>query len=220
MSFAVQVSDPAAAAIPTGSVNLVVNGSTVATTTLDGLGRATFSRIFAAAGQYQVAAVYQGSATFQGSASSPLTHSVSDPLPPPPPPPVKIETTLVLALSPATIREGEMVTLTATLSVSGIDPSGPPEGAVAFYDGDVLLGLVLLGANLKAALTINTLAPGVHTLRGAYAGDAVYAGDPAPDRSYTVSPSAVEEKPGTVLILGGALAAAVIAALVSLRRRV
>jgi glycosidase len=69
--------------------------------------------------------------------------------------------------APASVQQGQMVTLAAQLAAA------PPAGASAvFYDGAAIAGYSAFSPSGSAAFTTTLLAPGPHELRAFYAGNA------------------------------------------------
>ena len=79
-----------------------------------------------------------------------------------------ITTTTTLATSVNPVPAAQPVTFTAT--VTGSTGTAIPLGLVAFTDGSKLLSVVELGQTGQAALTISTLAKGLHPVRAYYIG--------------------------------------------------
>ena len=70
---------PGSTTQPTGTVQLIYNGTVLGTATLqiiNGVATAKFNIQYSANGNYTFSAVYMGSSTYQGSTSSPLAVSV------------------------------------------------------------------------------------------------------------------------------------------------
>jgi Ice-binding-like/Bacterial Ig-like domain (group 3) len=79
-------------------------------------------------------------------------------------------TTTCLATSVNPVPAGQPVTFTTAVAAS--TGTAIPSGLVAFTDGSTLLGVVTLDQAGKAALTISTLAIGLHRIRAYYMGAA------------------------------------------------
>ncbi|SIO57707.1 LVIVD repeat-containing protein [Singulisphaera sp. GP187] len=90
-------------------------------------------------------------------------------------------TSTELRISPNPVTAGQPVTLTAT--VRPAPGSGTPTGSIRFFDGALALGTTALDANGSATLVVPTLAagtltglaPGSHTIKAVYSGDATHA---------------------------------------------
>jgi Big-like domain-containing protein len=79
-------------------------------------------------------------------------------------PPSAFVTTLTVSNDAPTF--GEPIELTAAVSGEGAPGSG--WGTVSFFDGDVFLGMDVLGATGRAIISIDSLTPGEHSLRALY----------------------------------------------------
>jgi hypothetical protein len=78
-------------------------------------------------------------------------------------------TRTALAASPNPVAYGNLLTLTATVTVPP-PPLGPPTGVVRFHDGSTLLGAAVL-VNGVATLPLPAAFPWFRTYRATYAGD-------------------------------------------------
>jgi hypothetical protein len=87
-------------------------------------------------------------------------------------------TSTCLATSVNPVPAGQPVTFTATVAAS--TGTAIPSGLVAFTDGSALLGAVTLDHAGKAALTVSTLAIGVHRIRAYYIGVAGFESSRSP----------------------------------------
>jgi hypothetical protein len=89
--------------------------------------------------------------------------------------------TTVLAVAPNPATLGQAVTLTATVSESGLDDLQPglgaPPGSITFFDGPTSLGKVNVTPTAgttnqgTAQLTTSSLVAGTHSLTAAYSGE-------------------------------------------------
>jgi hypothetical protein len=178
VSFTASVSAVApAAGEPTGTAQLVVDGSSVGDPVPLTGGTAVFPALTTlGAGAHTIGATYSGDGDFKASSGS-TTQNVA---------PADTATTLTVAPSPA--REEQDVTLTAT--VAAVAPgSGTPTGSVTFYDGGTAIGAGALSSGpdgTLATLTISTLAAGSHSLSADYVGDDNYAASGSQDVPLTV----------------------------------
>jgi parallel beta-helix repeat protein len=146
----------------TGSVNFY-DGATLLTNVpiVSGggsSGTASFSTSSLAAGVHTIAATFTSLAAF-ASSSAQVTQTIN-----------KLSTATALTALPNPALFGTGVTITAALSGSPTTPAGN----VTFYDGTTMLAVISLDASGHAALTTSTLAVGMHTLFGVYAGDPIY----------------------------------------------
>ena len=101
-------------------------------------------------------------------------------------------TATTLAASAETSTFGTAVTLTATVTSAG----GNPSGAVEFLDGQTSLGTASLNGG-SASLSVATLAVGSHTISARYAGDGSYPGS----TSVAVGHSVVRAATTTTLVV-------------------
>lgn len=81
-------------------------------------------------------------------------------------------TTTSLVVSPTSSYALQPITLTAAVAATG---TAIPTGSVTFYDGATTLGSSPLDTSGHAALTITSLAGGIHLLHAVYTGDATFA---------------------------------------------
>src|SRR5205823_7739980 len=100
----------------------------------------------------------------------------------------KAATKASLRSTAPTSRQGQGVTLTATIAPPAAGMSAPT-GSVTFKDGATVLGSAPL-TNGKAALRVSNLTIGSHPITVAYPGDANYTGSSAA-LTQTVSAAAV-----------------------------
>lgn len=140
---------------PGGSIVLVEGSTTLATLTPDAAGAATYTANLAA-GRHTLSATYAGDRNDAPSNAAAVAIQVD-----------LATTTTTLTATPSPAAFGAPVTLTANVSGNG----GTATGAVAFMDGATALSTGTL-SNGTATLTLTTLAPGIHALTAAYAGDA------------------------------------------------
>jgi hypothetical protein len=76
-------------------------------------------------------------------------------------------TLLAISSSNTKAASGASVTLTATLSALGSNPTG----TVTFYDGATALGSPVTVTQATASMQISTLSVGAHTISATYSGD-------------------------------------------------
>jgi uncharacterized protein YhjY with autotransporter beta-barrel domain len=139
---------------PTGTVTFTANGATIATVALVG-SSASFSTTTLPVGANQpITATYGGdSSNLTSTGSTAQTVSKASP-------------TLSVSSSPNPSTIGQNVTFTATIS-GGSNPTG----TVTFLDSGAPIGSGTLSGGV-ATFTINSLAPGSHTITASYPGDA------------------------------------------------
>ena len=95
-------------------------------------------------------------------------------------------TRIALKSSAVTIKVGQSVSLTATLSAS-VPGSGKPSSSVAFKDGSNTIGTAQL-TNGKALFTTTHLAVGTHTITASYGGDGSFNSHTSGSVAVKVSP--------------------------------
>ncbi|MFN8040949.1 MAG: Ig-like domain-containing protein [Acidimicrobiales bacterium] len=151
---------------PTGTVTFSIGGSTVGTATLDAAGTASATFIpSGGGGGVPILATYGGDPSHQGSSGGVL-HQVD-----------AAATTVAVSSTPAAPVAGDLVTITATVSV--VAPGGGvPTGQVTFTDGATTLGTALVDGTGKA--TIQRQSPdfffrGTHQITATFTGGGSYA---------------------------------------------
>ncbi|MGW3269588.1 beta strand repeat-containing protein, partial [Streptomyces sp. NPDC001056] len=144
--------------VPTGTVSFVIDGGAPVDVTLDSSGQATLSVSTLPAGDHTVTATYSGAPDFAASTVS-HTQTVG-----------RATTSTAVATSPNPSVFGQAVTMTATVSANP-PGAGTPTGTVAFTLSTGETATVPLSGGV-ATLTLNTLAPGGHTVTAVYSGDA------------------------------------------------
>jgi len=107
-------------------------------------------------GSQPVLASYAGDSHYNASESGPESLNAALATPP-----------VVLTPSADSVNAGSAVTLTATVTSSGIAPTG----TVTFYDGSAQLGTSTLNASGVATYATSSLAAGSHSLTASYGGD-------------------------------------------------
>ena len=85
---------------------------------------------------------------------------------------LRVATVTTLTISPIPLADGQLATLTATVSPA---PTGTPDGTVSFYRGARLLGTATPNASGVATLTVSSLVGGTDLLKAAYSGNAGFA---------------------------------------------
>ena len=92
---------------------------------------------------------------------------------------------VTLTASPNPVFAGTSVTLTATVTGSGVQPAG----TVTFYDGSVQLGSATLNSNGVAAYATTALIVGPNSVTASYAGGGYYNVANSPAVVVTVAPA-------------------------------
>jgi hypothetical protein len=169
VTFTATVTPASGTGIPTGNVVFSVDGVTVATWALGGIGEAGYITSSLTAGTHIILASYTGSSAYTASSDG-LTETVSQPL---------ATTTTSIAQS----GSAGNYTLTATVAGSG-NLAAAPTGTVSFLDtsnGNAVVGTATLGTGTSGAQTwINTQTPATEPApQSVVVGD--FNGDGIPD---------------------------------------
>ena len=156
-------------AVPTGTVIFQDGQSTLGSAALNGSGVAVLSTTAVPVGSNIVQANYPGDANYKTSSSSVSVQVNGIPV-------------VVLTVSSTAINLGVSETLTATVTGSGVTPTG----TVAFYFGTTALGS---GALIGGAATLSTAAlpDGADILTVSYSGDGNYIAGTSSAITVTVS---------------------------------
>lgn len=181
VTFTVVVTpEPPEVGIPTGGVELTVDGETLVAGVLDATGHATLTASFEETGVYDIVATYEGDDTFSESSSSTLRQSV-----------VQASTTTALEIDIADAVFGQPVTLTATVSAE--EPAeGVPTGLVTFRAGQVVLGDATVDEDGLAVLEADDIPLGTLEVVATYEGDNDFASSTSDEVSLTVSRAGTE----------------------------
>jgi hypothetical protein len=118
----------------------------------------------------------------------------------------RADTTTVVAASAASVRLGDSVTFTATVTVNP-PGAGTPTGLVTFLDGATPIGtgtLSVVGGNDQATFSTAVLAVGSHSITAVYDSDANFNGSTSSSIAETVNvrttSTAVGLVPSTVVV--------------------
>ncbi len=144
--------------VPTGTVAFKNGGTSIGSGTLSN-GVVTFSTAGLPVGTDSISATYGGDASSATSSSATLSQVVS---------PAVTTTTIVSSKNPA--KKGTSVTFTATVTASGLLPSG----TVVFSNGATTLGTGTL-VNGKCSVSTTTLPSGADVITAAYGGNTNFA---------------------------------------------
>ena len=126
-----------------------------------------------ATGTHQVVASYSGDSNYKPSTSGATALTAAQGTP-----------RVSVAASPDPVIYGASATLTATVSGSGLTPTG----ALMFYNGSRLLGAGTLRSGV-AVYRISGLATGLRSITAWYSGDSNYIAATSPAYSLTVNPA-------------------------------
>ncbi len=154
---------------PTGTVIFYDGATALATVSLNGAGVASLSTSALSVGTHNLSAQYSGDGANVAGTSNLVAEQIT-----------QATTITLLSSSSASVPVGTAIVFIATV----LDEQGPaPTGSVQFTDGNgagaPLLGVAPLTTNGTAAITISTLAPGLHRIIANYSGDT----DDAPSTS-------------------------------------
>jgi hypothetical protein len=144
----------------TGLVQFFDGNAWLGAVTLSG-GSGSFATSTLALGSHSIGVSYSGDSNYNPNASQPYSQVI---VAQPPTQPASSTTTVTASANPAYV--GQLVTLTATVTAAG----GTPTGIVQFFDGSRWIGAVTL-SNGSGSIVTSSLAPGTHTIGGAYGGD-------------------------------------------------
>jgi hypothetical protein len=125
-------------------------------------------------GDHTVTATYSGDANYLGSTGGPFTQSIHK---------KRAVTTTALTSSVNPSVFGQATTLTATVTAPG---GGTPTGAVQFKDGSTVVATGTLDGSGVAAVAVDSLAVGGHTLTAVYQSDDDFAVSTSSPVSQTV----------------------------------
>jgi hypothetical protein len=163
-----------AGGIPTGSVSLLDATTVIASTTLDGSAKASFTLSTLTGGTHNLTASYTGDQTFLPSVSNPALAQVVNPAASSP--------SLNSNANPSTF--GSSVSF--TVQVTGVN-SVAPTGTISLMDGATNLASTNLDASGNAIFNLATLGGGTHSLTANYAGDQNYAASVSPNLAEVIN---------------------------------
>ena len=150
---------------PTGTVNFIANGNTLASATLNA-GTASFTTSTLPPGTYSITASYLGDAADAPSSSAAISETVG-----------LIPTTTSLGSSTTTGPTPQVVLVATVLnSATGV----PPTGTVTFMSGATQLGSATLDASGVATLTPNLTGGVNYSIIATYSGDADHSPSSSP----------------------------------------
>lgn len=160
--------------VPSGTVTFKDGSTTLGSGTLSGSGQAAYATSSLALGSHSITAVYGGDANNSGSTSPVLTQTVAA---------NSSSTAIASSVNPSSF--GQSVTFTATVTGSGVTPTG----TVTFKDGATALGSGTLNGSDQATFSTNTLAAGAHSITATYTGDSNYGTSVSATLTQTVNQS-------------------------------
>jgi sugar lactone lactonase YvrE len=162
ITFTAVVSNGSAPA-PTGTVQFSDGGIALGSGVLSSNGVATFTASTLAPGVHSIVAAYSGDPLNGTSQSTALPETIQ-----------QITTTTTLVANANPISAGAMLQLAANVSAAANATGGPISGNVSFSDGQNILGVVAVGPNGTAVLSVNTLAVTTHSIIATYTGNTNY----------------------------------------------
>jgi len=153
------------APVPTAAVQFLEGSTVVGTGTLGGNGTIASATLpGATVGAHTYTAYYPGDAYYPAYTFGSVNVTIS-----------ALATATVVGLSPATIYDGGVETLTATVTAG----SGPPTGSVTFYNGTVSLGSATLTAGV-GKLMITPIVIGNESITAVYTPTGSYIASTSP----------------------------------------
>lgn len=156
----------------TGTVTFYDGASPIQTVTLTN-GVATLSTTALTVATHSLTAKFNGSTNYDVSTSANFDQVV-----------LATSSTVALQLSANNILAGKSVTMTATVTATGVVR---PTGQITFLDGATTLNTVSINGQGMAAISLSTLAVGPHSITATYSGDGNYTGFTSPASIVTVS---------------------------------
>jgi hypothetical protein len=173
VTFTAVVSRTNGGAAPNGRVQFNIDGVDVGQpVTLSGAGRAAYNTATLAAGAHNVVATYLGNNVYAGSASAPLAQVVN---------PLATSVSVTASRNPAVYTRP--ITFTAQLN------PGTAVGTVDFTIDGVPYGAPVNLVNGRAAITVNNLAVGSHSVVANFGGSANYLPSSSAPRNVTINPA-------------------------------
>lgn len=155
ITFTVYVTNNSGPGSPTGSVQLLADGSSLGTALLAG-GAASFSTAALAIGTHNMVANYGGDATYPAASAS-LLQVVS-----------KGGGSLGLIAGPSATVFGQPIAFTAQLDAQSA--AAATAGQIQFLDGSAVLGSAVMSVG-TGTLTVANLAAGTHSITASWSGD-------------------------------------------------
>ena len=156
LTFTAQVTAPDSTVEPTGVVRFFVDGTAVGTAPVIA-GTSALDQVRIPAGNHVITAALEPGTGFATSSAGPVSHEVRP-----------AGATVALSADKTDTVRGEPVTFTADVTT---ETGGLATGVVIFRAGGSPLGSVTLDGAGRAALTISTLAVGLHSVTAEFSGD-------------------------------------------------
>ncbi|HEY1216349.1 MAG TPA: Ig-like domain repeat protein, partial [Bryobacteraceae bacterium] len=146
-----------AAGSPTGTVTFQDGSATLSSVAINGSGVAQVTVNTLSVGSHNITASYSGDTNTINAVSNAVTQTVN-----------KDTSLTTLGAAPSSIKAGEPLTLTATVTNSGLVAV---TGSVTFKDGSNTLGTANLNGSGIATWTATGLSGGAHSFTAVYSGD-------------------------------------------------
>jgi Bacterial Ig-like domain (group 3) len=161
--------------IPYGTVQFFDGSAIITGVDLNSAGVATLTDTHLLMGTHSITAKFLGTLDETGSTSAAVSQVVEG-----------NPTTTTLSTSPNPSGLAQTVTMTATVSLNGIN--GTPTGTVTFYNGATSIGAAGLNRSGIASLPYNLLNVGTNSITATYDGSAALAPSTSPPVSQVVNP--------------------------------
>jgi sugar lactone lactonase YvrE len=159
VTFSVAVTTGANTGSLTGNVTFFDGATQLGSAvTVNSGGKASLAVSSLTVGQHQITAKYNGDSMHFASTSDPLAQTVNE----------ATATTLSSSANPSALNTSMTLTAVVKPSAGG---GVTPDGTVTFMDGANALATVTIDASGTAALSISTLADGMHSIAAVYSGD-------------------------------------------------
>lgn len=173
VTFNASVSSPSLTK-PTGNISLFDGNTSLATSTLDSNGNASFTTSSLAVGSHSITVHYAGDATHDPSTSggNPVNLTVN-----------RANTSTTISGGGSATFFGNPVTFTTTVTST----AGTPTGTVSLLDGSNSVASATLDGSGHASFTLSTLTVGTHTISVAYGGDTDFSTSASSTVSQTVN---------------------------------
>ena len=199
-----KASGSTATSAPTGTVTFLNGSTTLGTATINASGLATLTTTNLTAGTDQISASYSGDTTFGTSTSTTVAAVVA-----------KASTTTIVTASPSPGVAGQLVSLTAQISI--VSPGGgSPSGTVTFMNGTTAIGSPVSVSGGVAVLNTTSLGVGTSTITAVYSGDSNFNGSTSPAISEVVKQGSTSVTVSSSLPNPYALQSVTLTAIVSL----
>ncbi len=176
---------------PLGTVHFFDGETPLGSGNVNSSGVATLSSTSFAAGAHSLTAIYSGNSGFADSTSNTFTETIA----------ALSSTTTTLSVAPDPVDDGQLVTLTATVSPA---PTGSSPGTVTFFNGSTLVGMGTLNSSGVATFSTTSLPAGILSLTAVYSGNSGSTASTSSPFTETVNPGfTVTAPPAPVTVVQG-----------------